>query len=137
MKRYSIKWRTSTRGSKQRKFKANAPSHIRRKMASAHLSKELRTRYSRRSFPVRKGDTVKIQKGKFGGKSGKILEVDMRKLRAYVDGMNITKKDGSKVNVPFSISDLMITEFNLEDRKRTDALSRSKKSMEKGAEKNK
>lgn len=130
MKKYSIKWRTSTRAPKQRKFKANAPSHIRHKMASAHLSKELRTKYSRRSFPVRKGDTVKIQKGKFSGKSGKISEVDMSKLRVYVEGMTATKRDGSKVNVPIVISDLMITEMNLDDKKRVEALGRNKKIQE-------
>ncbi|MBU2523536.1 MAG: 50S ribosomal protein L24 [Nanoarchaeota archaeon] len=125
MKKYSIKWRTSTRGSKQRKFKANAPSHIRHKMVSAHLSKELRTKYARRSFPLRKGDTVKIQKGKFSGKSGKVSEIDMRKFRAYVDGMTVSKKDGSKVNVPIVVSDLMIIEFNLDDKMRIDALGRN------------
>lgn len=131
MKHFSIKWRTSTRASKQRKFKANAPSHIRHKMASAHLSKELRLKYSRRSFPVRKGDTVLIQKGKFEGKKGKISEVNMRNFRVYVEGITATKKDGSKVNVPIVISDLMIVEMNLDDKMRVEALARSKKSSEK------
>lgn len=130
MKKYSIKWRTSTRGSKQRKFKANAPSHIRHKMASAHLSKELRTKYARRSFPIRKGDTVQIQKGKFKGKKGKISEIDMRKFRVYVDGMTVTKKDGNKVNVPIVISDLMITELVLDDKMRIEAIGRNKKIVE-------
>jgi len=127
MKHFSIKWRTSTRASKQRKFKANAPSHVRHKMASAHLSKELRLKYARRSFPVRKGDTVMIQKGKFGGKKGKISEVNMRNFRVYVEGITTTKKDGSKVNVPIVISDLMIVEMNLDDKMRVEALNRNKK----------
>jgi len=131
MKHFSIKWRTSTRGSKQRKFKANAPSHIRHKMASAHLSKELRVKYGRRSFPVRKGDTVMVQKGRFNGKKGKIIEVDMGKFRVYVDGMNTTKKDGSKVNVPIVVSDLMIVEMTLDDKMRVEALARSRKPSEK------
>jgi len=127
MKKFSFKWIRSTRPAKQRKFKANAPSHIKHRMASAHLGKELRKKYARRSFPLRKGDTVQIEKGKFEGKKGKILELDMKKMRAYVDGMNITKKDGSKVNVPIAISNLMITELNLDDKKRMEALGRKTK----------
>ena len=131
MKHFSIKWRSSTRAAKQRKFKANAPAHVRHKIASAHLSKELRVKYGRRSFPVRKGDTVMIQKGKFGGKKGKITELDMRKFRVYVEGITTSKKDGSKVNVPIVMSDLMIVEMNLDDKMRVKALARSKKPSEK------
>lgn len=124
MKKFSSKWISSSRPGKQRKFKANAPAHIKHNMLSAHLSKELRKKYSRRSFPVRKGDTVKIEKGKFDGKKGKIMELDTKKMKVYIDGMNVTKKDGSKVNVPIPVSTLTITEMNLDDKMRVEALER-------------
>lgn len=41
-----------------RHFKA--PSHIRRKIMSAPLSKELRKKYNVRSMPVRKDDEVMV-----------------------------------------------------------------------------
>ena len=118
-KKFSNKWKSSSRKSKQKRYRMNAPSHVRRKMMSAHLSKELRKKYSRRSIPARKGDTVKVMRGSFKKKTGKILEVDMRRMKVYIDGMQRGKQDGSKVNVPFEPSNLMITELNLDDRKRT------------------
>ena len=39
---------------KQRKRHFEAPSHIRRKLMSAPLSKELRQKYGVRSMPIRK-----------------------------------------------------------------------------------
>jgi large subunit ribosomal protein L24 len=129
-KKFSNKWKSSSRKNKQRKFRDNAPSHIKHKMISAHLSKALREKYGRRSFPVRKGDTVKVMKGKFYGKTGKILIVDMGRMKIYIDGMQATKRDGSKVNVPFEPSNVMITEFTLDDKERNAALERNVKGGE-------
>ena len=47
--------------SKSRKRHFSAPSHIRRRLMSAPLSKELRTKYGVRSMPVRKDDEVQVQ----------------------------------------------------------------------------
>ena len=60
----------SSQRRKSRKAHFGAPSSIRRKMMSCHLSKDLRTKYNVRSVPVRKGDTVIIKSGcsKLGGK---------------------------------------------------------------------
>lgn len=48
----------SRRKNRQRHF--TAPSHIRRKIMSAPLSKELRKKYNVRSIPVRKDDEVMV-----------------------------------------------------------------------------
>merc|ERR1712113_1373975 len=45
---------------KSRKAHFNAPSHLRRKIMSASLSKELRGQYNVRSMPLVKDDEVKI-----------------------------------------------------------------------------
>lgn len=45
---------------KNRKRHFNAPSHIRRKIMSAPLSKELRQKHSVRSIPIRKDDEVQV-----------------------------------------------------------------------------
>jgi large subunit ribosomal protein L26e len=45
---------------KNRKRYFNAPSHIRRKLMSSPLSKELRQKYNVRSMPVRKDDEVQV-----------------------------------------------------------------------------
>ncbi len=122
--KFSKKWISSIQPRKQRKFRANAPLHIRRKLMGANLSKELRKKYSKRSFPVRKEDSVKIMRGEFKGKTGKVNVVDYKKLRVTVDGINRTKKDGTKLAVYFHPSNLQIKELNLEDVKRKKALER-------------
>lgn len=61
---------------KQRKKSKNASLHTLRKKVSGHLSKELRLKYTTRALPIRKGDTVKIIRGKFAKKEGKVTEVD-------------------------------------------------------------
>src|SRR4030042_429208 len=98
-KQFSTKWKASKQPRKQRKYTAKAPLHIKRKLLGVNLSKELRKKYSRRNIPVRKGDTVKILRGKFKKKSGKIISVDTKTSKLKIEGIMIKKQDGSKVNV--------------------------------------
>ena len=122
--KFSIKWKASKQPRKQRKYRANAPLHLRRKMMSANLSKELRKKYSKRNFPIHKGDTVRIMRGEFKKRMGKIENVDLKKMRIGIEGIYRTKKDGTKVGVYFNVSNLQIKELNLEDKKRKIALER-------------
>jgi len=128
--KWSKSWVSSKQPRKQRKYRANAPLHIKRKMIASHLSKELREKYKRRSFPVRKNDVVKILRGSFKGKQGKVSKVDTKKMKVYVEGIVRTKKDGTKVPVPLDPSNLMIVSLNLEDKKRVKALERKLKEKE-------
>ena len=41
---------------------------------------------------IRKDDTVKVISGKDRGKTGRVLRVDPRRERVYVEGMNIQKR---------------------------------------------
>ncbi len=122
--KFSASWVGSKQPRKQRKFRANAPLHLRRKMVSVSLSKELKKKHDKRNFPVRKGDNVSIMRGEFKGKSGKIENVDMKKMKVIIDGIYRTKKDGSKVAVMFEPSNLQIKELVLEDKKRKVSLER-------------
>jgi large subunit ribosomal protein L24 len=137
--KFSTTWTASKQPRKQRKYRANAPLHLRRKMMSVSLSKELKKKHEKRNFPVRKGDMVSIMRGEFKGKSGKVDNVDLKKLRIEIDGIYRTKKDGSKTNVYFAPSNLQIKELDLNDQKRKIAIERketkkSKKSLEKSNE---
>lgn len=125
--RFSRNWLRSTQVRKQRKYRHNAPLHLRRKFVSANLSKELRTRHGRRSFPLRTGDTVKVLRGKFKGVQGKVTKVMLDKCKVNVEKVESTKKDGSKVSYPLAPSNLMITNLILEDDRRVKALNRGKK----------
>jgi large subunit ribosomal protein L24 len=116
--KFSKHWKGSTQPRKQRKYSANAPLHIKRKLLSVNLSKELRKKYNRRNIPARKGDTVKIMVGKFRKKEGKIISIDTKSSKIKIDGITVKKQDGSKANVKIHPSNLQITELNLSDKKR-------------------
>lgn len=115
---FSNSWKSSTKPNKQRKYVYNAPSHIRGKLMASPLSKELRKKFSTRSVRIRTGDTVKILRGQFKGKEGKVERVDLGRLRINVEKVEIIKKDGNKVAYPIHPSNVMIIEANTEDKRR-------------------
>ncbi len=129
-KQFSKHWKASKQPRKQRKYLAKAPLHIKRKLFSAHLIKELRKKYQRRSFPLRKGDTVKITRGSFKGKSGKIAGLDSRRMKVFIEAIQRAKKDGTKVNIFFDSSNLQIQELNLDDKERIKSIERKIKQSE-------
>ena len=118
MKTFSKHWIRSKNPKQQRKYRANAPLHIKQKFVSAHLSKELRQKYKRRSLGLRKGDKVKVMRGQYKKKTGKIDRVDLKNTRVYIEGIDIIKKEGSKALFPINPSNVMIIELNLDDKKR-------------------
>lgn len=67
---------------------------------------------------LKKGDKVKIMRGKYKGKSGKIDKILTKRLKIYVDGIQIKKSEGSKINIPLKASNLQIIELNTDDKKR-------------------
>ena len=132
--KFSASWVKSKQPRKQRKYRLNAPIHIRGKFLGAHLSKDLRAKYNTRSVRVAKGDKVKIMKGSFKKKEGKVDRVNTKNGRVYVIGVEIIKRDGSKAFVPVNASNLMIIDLNLNDKRRKnklEGLKNGKKSSEK------
>ncbi len=125
--KWSSKWKASQQPRKQRKYRHEASLHTKQKFVAVHLSKELRKKYSRRSITARKGDTVKVMRGQFKGKSGKVTDVDIKKSRMIIDGIENIKKDGTKKPYPMQPSNLMITELNMNDKRRQEKLSEKKK----------
>ena len=123
-KKFSKHWKESKQPRKQRKYRYNAPLHIKQKMISAHLSLDLRKKYGKRSIGVRKGDKVKIMSGQFKGKIGKITDVNLKNLKLKIEGVQLIKKDGSKVDYPIDPSNVQILELNLDDKKRQKTLAR-------------
>jgi len=132
---FSNKWIGSKQIRKQRKYRENSPLHIKHKLIAASLSKALKEKYKKNSFPVRKGDTVKVLSGKFADKKGKIEKVLLKRLKVTVESLQIGKKDGTKISVYFPTSKLQIEEMNLDDKKRLDALNRKVKEKNHAPEK--
>ena len=58
------------------------------------MSKDLRTKYSVRSIPVRKGDVVKVVRGNFKGREGKILTVYRKRWALHIEKMTRDKTNG-------------------------------------------
>ena len=118
MKEWSKSWKSSSKTKKQRKYAAQAPIHVKRKFLGAHLSKELRSKHATRRLPLRSGDKVKIMRGSFKGITGSVDRVDLKRSAVYITGIEITKRDGSKITPPIKASNLLITELNLNDKRR-------------------
>ena len=111
---------------KQRKFLFTAPLHVKQKLVRSHLSKELREKYGKRSAGLRKGDKVKILRGQFKNHTGSVEKVNLKTFKAIITGAEMIKKDGSKTNYPINVSNLLITELKIDDKKRQKALERKK-----------
>jgi large subunit ribosomal protein L24 len=123
--KFSKHWKASSQPRKQRKYRANAPLHLRKEFVSINLSKELRKKIGKRNLPAKKGDKVKIFIGKFKGKTGKILSIDLKTSKIIVEEMQVKKQDGSKANVKLQPSNLQIIE--MADRKTKNKKTENKK----------
>ncbi len=98
--------------------------HERHKLLHATLSKDLRKKYGKRAVRIRKGDKVKILRGDFKGHVGKVVEVDMKRLRIHVEGVTRKKADGTEVYIPIHPSNVMIVELGEVDEVRKKILER-------------
>lgn len=143
---FSSSWISSKQPRKQHKYRMNAPTHIKRKFLGATLDKNLRSKHGRKSIEVRSGDEVKIMRGKFSGKQGKVSVIDLENSRIQIEGINREKRGGEKIPTWFSPSKVKIMSLNESDAKRLkkNGVSESKKEqpkietkkMEKGDKKN-
>lgn len=125
--KFNKSWKSSKQPRKQRKYLANAPLHTKRNFASVNLSRDLRKKHFLRNITVRKNDLVKVMRGKFKKKQGKVIKVDYTKNKIFIEGIQIKKQDGSKINAPIQPSNLQIVELNLDDKKRNDIVNRTNK----------
>ncbi|CAD7950952.1 unnamed protein product [Amoebophrya sp. A120] len=114
---------------KCRKAHFNAPSHKRRVMMSAPLSKELQQKYKVRSLPIRKDDEVIIKRGRAEKREGKVTGVFRKKWMIHVERVSRDKVNGQSTNVPVQPSKVMITKIKL-DKDRKALLERKSRSDE-------
>ncbi len=122
-----MKWTPSSQPRKQRKALYTAPLHKRRKLMAAPLSPELRKQYGIRSLPVRKGDEVVVMRGGFKGTKGKVVRVDLRAMRIYIEGVTVNNARGEPRYYPIHPSNVMIVGLNLDDDERKKIIERKKR----------
>ncbi|MFH1174681.1 MAG: 50S ribosomal protein L24 [archaeon] len=115
---FATSWKASNRPRKQRNYRNNAPLHIRGSFLHAPLSKDLKKKYKKNAVRVRREDKVKIIKGTYAGKEGKIERINTKRGLLYLTKVDVQKKDGSKALVPLRPASVVITELYLDDKKR-------------------
>ncbi len=125
-----MRWVKSSQPKKQRRALFNAPLHKRQKLMAAPLSPELRKQYGIRSLPVRVGDEVVIMRGDFKGHKGKVVKVDLKRMRIYVEGATIQNARGEPRYYPIHPSNVMIVSLNLEDKRRREIIERKRRQRE-------
>merc|ERR1740115_355117 len=103
---------------KCRKAYFTAPSHVRNKLMSAPLSKDLRNKYNVRSIPVRKDDEVLVTRGHYRGQQGKIISCYRRKWVIHIERLQREKANGAAVSIGFHPSKVEVVKLKLDkDRK--------------------
>ncbi len=103
---------------KMRKRNFTAPKHKKSKMLSSHLSEKLSTELKCRSLAVRKNDIVKLIRGEFKGKEGKILRVDLEGHKIFVEKVIRKKSNGEEFEVAIDPSKVILVDLDKSDKRR-------------------
>ena len=74
-------------------------------------------------MPVVKGDKVKVLRGNYKGKEGKVVEVYRKKWVIHIEGITRDKVNGSSAKVGIDACKVEITELKL-NKDRKDILER-------------
>merc|ERR1712066_624561 len=112
---------------KQRKRHFTAPSHIRRKLMTAPLSKDLKQKYGVRNIPIRKDDEVQVVRGHYKGQQvGEVVQCYRKKFRVYIERIQREKANGATVNVGIHPSKVCIVKLKM-DKDRKNILDRRAK----------
>ncbi|MFA4960541.1 MAG: 50S ribosomal protein L24 [Candidatus Pacearchaeota archaeon] len=135
--KFNKNWNRSVQPRKQVKYRANAPNHILKTFMAAPLDKSLKMRHKRNSIEVRKDDEVKVMRGKYKGKQGKVLECDIKRTRVQIDGISKQKKSGDKVPIWFNPSKIKIISLYDKDEKRFKTTKKEEKEVAEKVEINK
>ncbi|KAJ2799530.1 60S ribosomal protein L26A, partial [Coemansia helicoidea] len=103
----------SSSARKSRKAHFTAPSHIRRKLMSAGLSKDLRKKHEVRSIPIRTGDEVVVVRGQHKGREGKVTTVYRKKWVIHIDRLVREKVNGATVPIPIHPSNVVVNSLKM------------------------
>merc|ERR1712158_9511 len=118
--RMNLNKNVSSSSKKQRKRHFTAPSHIRRKLMAAPLSKDLRSKYGVKNIPIRKDDDVQVVRGHYKGQQvGKVVQCYRKKFCVYIERIQREKANGASVYVGIHPSKVCIVKLKMDkDRKK-------------------
>merc|ERR1712219_100965 len=104
----------------------SAPSHIRRRLMSAPLSKDLRQKYGVRSMPIRKDDEVQVLRGHYKGQQvGKVVQCYRKKFVVYIERIQREKANGATVYVGIHPSKVSIVKLKMDKNRKQIVESRA------------
>ncbi|MEK6954219.1 MAG: 50S ribosomal protein L24 [Candidatus Micrarchaeota archaeon] len=102
---------------KKRKALYARKVHLVKRLLRIHLSKELRKTYKKRALLAKKGDKVKIITGEHKKKEGRIIEVDTKNARIFIEGIIQKKQGGKEKFFPMQPSNCILIEWAQPRRK--------------------
>lgn len=116
-----MKKTSSKKPRKQRKFRAKADLHLRKNFLRVHISKELKKKLEtkKRTILVRKGDKVRLISGARKGHVGKVIDVNYKTLKLFIEGLSKVNARGNDNPIPIDPSNVEIIDGNFgKDRMR-------------------
>jgi large subunit ribosomal protein L24 len=85
----------------------------------------LREQYHRRSLRVIKGDNVRVVRGEYSGIEGKVEKINTARGSLSIEGIQREKVKGGNVKVQIHASNVTITGFNFDDKRRQKSLEKT------------
>ena len=104
---------------KSRMAHFSAPSHLRYKLLSANLSRELRQKYGVKSMPIRRDDEVTVVRGSSKDAKGKVSQVYRKKWSLYIEKLTKNRTNGATIRIPINPSNVVITKLKLTPDRQT------------------
>ena len=117
---WSQSWKSSEKPGKQRKYRENAPLHVKGRLVSANLSGALREELGERTMPVRVGDRAKVMRGDDAGAEGIVSGVDREDEKLTINDLETERNDGTLREKPIHVSNVQLQALNLEDPSRVE-----------------
>ena len=92
-----MKYSTTVSSSRRKSRKAHftAPSSERRKIMSAALDAELKAKHGVNAVPIRKDDEVRVVRGKYKNREGKVCQVYRKKWVIHITNVTRDKVNGT------------------------------------------
>jgi|EP01043_Picozoa_sp_COSAG02_P001446 large subunit ribosomal protein L26e len=86
---------------------------------STALCSDLKNKHHVNAMPIRKDDEVRVVRGTFNGREGKVVQVWRKKYVIHIERITREKANGATVNVGIHPSNCEITKLKLDkDRKK-------------------
>lgn len=81
---------------------------------SAALDGDLRKKHNVRSMPIRKDDEVRVVRGTYKDREGKVTQVYRKKYIIHIDKITRDKANGASVSIGIHPSKVVITKLHID-----------------------